>query len=142
MSTFATLEQVACGDLAERTARRLGGGAQHEALHGAREELSLVVEGLRASAHSGRPAELAAAALAAARADSDPAAGYRRTMRLLDALCGEAADTLKRALEPAAARVAVRGLRYLLGPAMAGLTAVMLPSQELLRPIERPVGAV
>ncbi|MBI5831928.1 MAG: hypothetical protein HZB16_06390 [Armatimonadetes bacterium] len=83
--------------------------------------LSTLAAALIDAARDDQPERLSDAALALGRDDGDPCRGYGRVQLLLDVLCSESVEALRRVVLGSEGKEASARLRGLLGPAMLGL---------------------
>jgi len=92
-----------------------------------RAEVQACLRGLLRADDQADAAVLARLALAMGRGDPQPAHGYRRVQRVLEAVCAETSDMLHQDLPAAASRLARVRMRALMGPAQIGLARVFEP---------------
>ena len=84
-------------------------------------DVALLAQALGATLSEDQPALLTEAALALGRDDGDPCRGYGRVQLLLDVLCSESVEALRRVITGPDGKEASARLRAMLGPAMLGL---------------------
>jgi len=86
--------------------------------------LARLTDALVEATRTDRPELLTEVALTLGRDDSDPFRGYGRVQLLLDVLCSESVEALRRAVTGPEGKEASARLRGMMGPAMLGLAAL------------------